>query len=96
MASMPTSRTRARLHACEVVLERLAQDLQDLASELGRLIQEEHPVLGQRHLLRHGHVAASDEAHIRDGVMQGAKRLGGGQRRTVAGAAGETVNPRGF
>jgi hypothetical protein len=34
----------------EVVFERLAQDLQDMAAELGQFIQEEHAVVGQRHL----------------------------------------------
>jgi hypothetical protein len=45
---------RNRHHA---LLEGLPQDLQDMAAALGQFIQEEHPVVGQRHLARPRHVA---------------------------------------
>jgi hypothetical protein len=39
-------RTPARLSAYDTLLERLPQDLQDMAAELGQFIQEEHTVVG--------------------------------------------------
>jgi hypothetical protein len=38
------SRTGGRLYSCEARFERLTQDLEDLAAELGPFIQEEHAV----------------------------------------------------
>jgi hypothetical protein len=37
-------RTSAKLYIYETLLERLQQDLQDMAAELGQFIQEEDPV----------------------------------------------------
>jgi hypothetical protein len=68
--------TPAKLYSCETLLERLAQDLQHMAAELGQFIQEAHAVVGQRHLARHRHLAAADQPHIRDGMMGGAKGAG--------------------
>jgi hypothetical protein len=51
------SRTPAKLYVYETLLERLTQDLQDMATELGQFIQEEHAIVGQRHFTRHRHVA---------------------------------------
>jgi hypothetical protein len=34
----------------------LPQDLQDMAAELGEIIQEEHAMVGQRHAALHRHV----------------------------------------
>jgi hypothetical protein len=62
-------RTPERLYVCDAVLKRLAQDLKDMATELGQFIQEEHAIVGQRHLARHRHVAAADQPCIRDGVV---------------------------
>jgi hypothetical protein len=53
--------TYARGYVCEVVLERLAQNLEDMAAELGEFIQEEHVVMGQRDFARHRHVAPASE-----------------------------------
>jgi hypothetical protein len=39
-------RTPAKLYIDETLLERLAQDLQNMAAELGQFIQEEHAVVG--------------------------------------------------
>jgi hypothetical protein len=44
------SMTPARLYVYDTTLERLAPDLQDMAAELGPCIQEEHAMVGQRHL----------------------------------------------
>jgi hypothetical protein len=52
--------TSAKLYSYETLLEWLAQDLKDMAAELGELIQEEHAVVGQRHLAGHRDVAAAD------------------------------------
>ena len=58
------SRTPARLYACEAILERLTQDLQDTAAELCELIQGEHAIVRQQHLARHWHVAFADQTRI--------------------------------
>jgi hypothetical protein len=39
----------------------LVQDLQDMAAALGPFIQEEHAVVGLRHLAGHRYVAAADQ-----------------------------------
>ena len=54
-------RTPAKLYIYESLLERLAQDLEDMAAELGPCIQEEHAMVGQRHVTRHRHVAPADQ-----------------------------------
>ena len=43
-----------------------------MAAELGQFIQKEHAMMGQRHLTRHRHLSATDQPHIRDGVVGGA------------------------
>jgi hypothetical protein len=75
-ASPVRSRTCGRLYAGDAVLERLAQDLEDLAAELGQFIQEVHAVVGQRHLARPRHVAPADQPGVRDGMVGGAERAG--------------------
>ena len=50
-----------RLYVYETLLKRLTQPFQDVASELRQLIQEEHAVVRQRHLARHGEVPAADQ-----------------------------------
>ena len=42
-----------------------------MAAELGELIQEEHTMVGQRHVARHGHVAPADQPHVGDGRVGG-------------------------
>jgi hypothetical protein len=73
----------------------LAQDLEDMAAELGPFIQEEHALVGQRHLARHRYVAPADQPDIRDGVMGGATRAGRDPRRAGAGAASDAVDAGG-
>jgi hypothetical protein len=51
------SRTPAKLYIYETLLKRLAQDLKDMAAELGQFIQKEHAVMGQRHVARQRHMA---------------------------------------
>ena len=67
-----------------------------MTAEFGELIQEEDPVVGQRHLTRHGDMSAADQPHIRDGVMRGAKRTRGDQGRAVAGEAGDAMDSGGL
>jgi hypothetical protein len=50
-------RTPAKLYIYETLLERLAQDLQDMAAALGPCIQAAHAVVGQRHVARQRPVA---------------------------------------
>ena len=52
--------TPAKLYVYETLLEQLPQYLQDMAAALGEFIQKEHAMVGQRHLARHGHMAATD------------------------------------
>jgi hypothetical protein len=56
------------LYFCDALIERLAQDLEDLAAEFGPFIQQEHAVVGQRHLARQRHMAPADPPRVRDGV----------------------------
>jgi hypothetical protein len=88
--------TSAKLYSCETLLERLAQDRQDMAAELGQFIQEEHAVVGQRDLARHRHVTPTDPPRVRDGMVGGAARAGGDQSRAVAREAGDAVDTRGL
>src|SRR5262245_60782978 len=90
------SSTPAKLYVYETLLQGLAQHLQDMAAALRQLIQEQHAVVGQRHLARHRHVAPTDQLHIRDRLMCGAKRTGRDQGRAVAGEAGDAVEARGL
>ena len=59
-----------RLYVYETLLARLAQDLEDMAAELGPFIREEHAVVGQRHLARQRHVAPGDPPDRR-GALRG-------------------------
>jgi hypothetical protein len=43
----------------------------DMAAELGPCIQEEHAMVGRRHLTRHGDVSDGNQPRIRDGVVRG-------------------------
>jgi hypothetical protein len=85
MASSEKSRTPAKLYVYETILERLAQDLQDMAAKLGPFIQEEHAVVGQRHLAGHGDVAPTGQPRIRNGVRQGPTRAHGHEGYVPAG-----------
>jgi hypothetical protein len=77
-------------------LDRLAQDIQDVMSAPRQGIQQEHALVGERHLPRHGHVAPTDQPDIRDGVVGGPNAAGRDPRRAVAGEARYTVEARGL
>ena len=51
------------------VFERLAQDFEDVARELGELVEEEDAVVGEGDFARAGNGAAADEARVGDGVV---------------------------
>jgi hypothetical protein len=51
------SSTYAKLYVYETLLQRLAQDLQDMAAALGPFIPAEHAMVGPRHVARPRHVA---------------------------------------
>jgi hypothetical protein len=84
-------RTRGRLSLGDALHQRLPQDLQDMAAELGQFIQEEDAVMGQRHVARHRHGAPADQPDIQDGVMGGATWVGRDQRGAVAREAGDAM-----
>jgi hypothetical protein len=46
-ARLLRSRTRGRLYSCDALLERLPQDLQDVAAARRPCIQQEHPMVRQ-------------------------------------------------
>jgi hypothetical protein len=63
-AKVLKSRTPERLYLYETLLERLPQDLKDVAAELGPCIQEAHAMVGQRHVARPRHVAPANQPRI--------------------------------
>jgi hypothetical protein len=83
------------LYLYDTILKPLVQDLQDLLSELGQLIEQEHALVGERHLARHRYVAPADQPDIRDGVMGGATRARGHDGRAPASAASNAMDANG-
>jgi hypothetical protein len=61
------------LYSCDIILERLTQHFEHIPLELGKLIEEEDAVVGQRHLAPQGHLAAADTPHIGNGLVGSAK-----------------------
>ena len=55
------------------VFERLAEDFEDVAGELGELVEEEQAVVGERDLAGARHHAAADQAGVGDGVVRRAE-----------------------
>jgi hypothetical protein len=68
-ASQTYQRFRCTGYCHYALLKRLARDLDDIAADFGQFIQEEHTVVGQRHLARHRHLAPANLPHLRDRVM---------------------------
>jgi hypothetical protein len=79
----------------ETIAERLAQDLEDMALELGQLIQEQDAVVRQRHLTGHGQLTTADHADIGNGMVRRAKGTRGDDGGVAAGPAGDTVGASG-
>ena len=76
-----------RLCIYDTLLQRLAQDLQDMAAALGPCIQAEHAIVGQRHLAGHRHVTAADQPRLREGLV------GARHGRVVTKAVRSPVRP---
>jgi hypothetical protein len=66
-----------------------------VACALGPLIQDEHAVVGPRHVAGLRHLAAADQADIREGVMRGATGARGDPGGAGAGEAGDAVDAGG-
>jgi hypothetical protein len=64
VATTLQSRSPAKLYVYETLLKRLAQDPEHMEAELWQLIQEEHAIVGQRHLARHRHLPPAYHPHI--------------------------------
>jgi hypothetical protein len=47
----------------------LPQHFKHMPSEFGEFVEEEDAMMGQRHLARHGHLAAADQSHIGNGLV---------------------------
>jgi hypothetical protein len=62
--------TPARLYSYDTLLERLPQDLEDLAAALGQFIEKQHAIMGQRHVAGQRHLAAADQPDIGDRLMR--------------------------
>jgi hypothetical protein len=77
------------LYPCETLLSRLVQDLQDVAAEPRPCIQQAPAVVRQRHLARHGYLAAADQPGLRNRVVQPPTRARGHHRLAPTGAAGD-------
>jgi hypothetical protein len=73
--------TCGRLSVYDTLLERLARAFQHVACALGQLVQQERAVVRPRHFAGHRHLAAADQADIREGVVGGAT----GERRDQGG-----------
>jgi hypothetical protein len=85
-----------RFDCREALLDRLAQNLEDIAAELWQFTQEEHAVMRHRHLTQHGDMPAPNQLHIRDHVVGGGKGTGRDEGSAVAGGAGDAMDECGF
>jgi hypothetical protein len=85
-------RTCGRLYVENTRLERLTQHFKPMPRALGELIEEEHTVVGPRHLTRHGDLTAADQPHIGNGLVGGATGPGGDARGAPPGEAGDAMD----
>jgi hypothetical protein len=86
---------QSRIMSLNTILQRLSQDLEDLARARGPLIQHQDAMVCQGHLLRRRPLAAADHADIGGGVMRRAKGTRGDDGGVAAGPAGDTVGASG-
>jgi hypothetical protein len=86
----------ARLSAEDTILQRLSPDLEDMAPALGQLIQEQDTVVRQRHLPRHGQLAAADQTHLGDGVVGGPEGARGDEGGASTGQASDARDAGGL
>ena len=80
--------TSVRVSARAALRKLLAPALEDMPPALEAFTQQEHAMVGPRHLARHRHVPPTDQSRFREGLVGRAKRAGRDQRRAVAGEAG--------
>ena len=66
-----------------------------MPSARGECIEADDPVVGPRHLARHGYMAPTDQPHIGNGMVGGAKRPGGDEGGAPPGEAGDAVDAGG-
>lgn len=76
-------------------LQGLAQGIQSLGAELRQFVQEQHPVVGQRHLARLDPQAAAGQGRHGGRVVRGAEGPGAGQL-ALGDQAGHRVDHRGL
>jgi hypothetical protein len=79
---------RLRLYVYDTLLERLAQDFQDVAAALRHLVEKHNPVGRQRHLAWHRHRPPTAQPDVRNGVVRSATRVGGDEGGAVASEIG--------
>ena len=77
-----------------VFFQRLPQDFERAAVELGQFVEEQHAVMGERDLARRRRAAAADQARFADRVMRRAKRPQQHQRLIGREPADGAVDPR--
>ena len=80
----------------DAVFERLAEDFEDVAGELGQLVEEEQAVVGERDLAGARDHAAADEAGVGDGVVGRAEGAVRDQAAVGVEHAGDGVDLGGF
>jgi hypothetical protein len=76
-------------------LERLAQRVEHLRLELGQFVEEEHAVMGERHLPRPRAQPAADQRRHAGGMVRGAERPAVGERAAID-LAGDRGDHRDF
>jgi hypothetical protein len=62
--------TCGRLYVCDTLLKRLPQHFQDVAAALWPFIEQEHPVVRQRHVARPRHQTTPDQPYIRHSALR--------------------------
>jgi hypothetical protein len=85
-----------KLYVSDTLLQRLAQDIEEMAAALRQFVQAGHAVVRQRPLARRGEVPAADPPHSRNRLRRVATRAGRDQRRADTGAAGDAVDAPGL
>jgi hypothetical protein len=61
-----------------------------------KMAQDKDTLLRSRHFARHGHLAAADQSHSRDGVRRGTTPARSDDGGAAAGVAGDAMEARGL
>jgi hypothetical protein len=67
-----------------------------MAAALRKLIETHNPVVRQRYLAWHGHLAPTDQPDVRNGVVRSAKGARGDHGGADAGQASHAMDARGL